>query len=251
MTPWFKSPSTHGKPVASDDEEKPFVDNVDDTSTKDLEIQKPIANRFVFSLRAVFIFLGGIAMGLALMSTIINLSARKKLPAPSRNGYHVTKIVNSEVIEGYQCGDTWQEAKALGCIYDVIASRWYAPECFDRESFEAMRREPGTNYTWFTDKEHTQPFPAEVAERGEFVLLFPLYNFHKIHCLYLWRKMHHALLNNLPLDDDLMEEDHTIHCTKNLLTWPDPHIQEVASIAHAGRPFCRREPLGVIPLEVL
>lgn len=144
-------------------------------------------------------------------------------------------------------GDSWQEAKALGCIYDVIASRWYAPECFDQESFDAMKQEPGTNYTWYSDKDHTIQVPTEIGERGEFELLYPLKNFHKIHCLYLWRKMHHALLNNLPLDDDLMEEDHTIHCTKNLLTWPDPTVKEVASIAHAGRPFCRRNSLGVMP----
>jgi hypothetical protein len=198
-------------------------------------------------------FICGLLFGILLTFGITKSALfSKKLQVPMRNGYHVTKIVNGEVIQGLQCGDSWQEAKALGCIYDIIASRWYAPECFDKESFDAMKQEPGTNWTWYSDKEHTIQVPTEMAEKGEWnELLYPLPNFHKIHCLYLWRKMHHALLNNLPLDDDLMEEDHTIHCTKNLLTWADPRVHEVASVAHAGRPFCRINSLGVMPLELM
>ncbi|KAF2999121.1 hypothetical protein E8E14_003848 [Neopestalotiopsis sp. 37M] len=219
----------------------------DNGSQEELLTPKPKRRR-AFNLKTTLVFLGGVAVGVTiLVATMPSSLFAKNLPTPSRDGYYVTKIVDGAVIEGTQCGDSWQEAKALGCIYDVIASRWYAPECFDQESFDAMKQEPGTNYTWYSDKEHTMQVPTEIGERGEFELLYPLKNFHKIHCLYLWRKMHHALLNNLPLDDDLMEEDHTIHCTKNLLTWPDPTVKEVASIAHAGRPFCRRNPLGVMP----
>lgn len=218
----------------------------DNGSSEELLTHKP---RRTFGLRftGILAFAGGLALGV-LLSTAMKSSVFQKPQAPSRNGLYATKIVNGEVIEGTQCGDSWQEAKALGCIYDKMASRWYSPECFDKESFDAMMLEPGTNFTWYSDKEHTIQVPAEIAQKGEFELLFPLYDFHKIHCLYLWRKMHHALLYNLPLDNDLMEEEHTVHCTRNLLTWPDPNVKEVASIAHAGRPFCRRNSLGIMPL---
>lgn len=238
MAPWFNYSALQDRNV----EDKDF-DN--DSSEELLTPNK----RRSFSPRTIWAFVGGLAFGIVLSMAFKSSIFPKKLPVPLRSGVYTTKIVNGEVIEGTQCGDSWQEAKALGCIYDKMASRWYSPECFDKESFNDMMSEPGTNFTWYSDKEHTIQVPSEIAQKGEFELLFPLYNFHKIHCLYLWRKMHHALLNNLPLDDDLMEEDHTIHCTKNLLTWADPTVQEVASIAHAGRPFCRRNPLGVMPLE--
>ncbi|KAK1760003.1 hypothetical protein QBC47DRAFT_357814 [Echria macrotheca] len=243
MAPWFQYSALRGN---SSDDDKSF----DNSNAEAILVARQKRKRNL-TLMATVVFIGGLAFGVLLSLAVKSSLLARKIPTPSRNGYYTTKIVDGQVIEGTQCGNSWQEAKAYGCIYDVIASRWYAPECFDKESFDAMREEPGTNYTWFTDKEHTIPFPADAAERGEFELLYPLYNFHKIHCLYLWRKMHHALLNNLPLDDDLMEEDHTIHCTKNLLTWPDPNVHEVASIAQAGRPFCRRNPLGVMPLELL
>lgn len=238
MAPWFNYSALQDRNV----EDKDF-DN--DSSEELLTPNK----RRSFSPRTIWAFVGGLAFGIVLSMAFKSSIFPKKLPVPLRSGVYTTKIVNGEVIEGTQCGGSWQEAKALGCIYDKMASRWYSPECFDKESFNDMMSEPGTNFTWYSDKEHTIQVPSEIAQKGEFELLFPLYNFHKIHCLYLWRKMHHALLNNLPLDDDLMEEDHTIHCTKNLLTWADPTVQEVASIAHAGRPFCRRNPLGVMPLE--
>ncbi|KUJ23685.1 uncharacterized protein LY89DRAFT_775951 [Mollisia scopiformis] len=241
MAPWFKYSGLEYKTV----EDKEF-----DNESTDEEILTP-KKRKTFSLRTLLAFVGGLAFGVVLPMAFKSSMFPKKHPVASRDGYYATKVVNGELIEGTQCGDSWQEAKALGCIYDKMASRWYAPECFDKESFDAMMMEPGTNFTWFSDFEHTIEVPAEIAQHGEFELLYPLYNFHKIHCLYLWRKMHHSLLNNLPLDDDLMEEDHTVHCTKNLLTWADPTVSEVASIAHAGRPFCRRNPLGVMPLELV
>jgi len=240
MAPWFKSPNLEYKNV----EDKEYSDD-------DSTVELPTPKKRKFGFIPIFAFIGGLAIGVALSLLFRSSILPKKLPVPSRNGYYTTKIVDGEVIEGTQCGDSWQEAKALGCIYDKMASRWYAPECFDKVSFDDMMLEPGTNFTWYSDKEHTIEVPFEIARSGEFELLYPLYNFHKIHCLYLWRKMHHALLNNLPLDDDLMQEEHTVHCTKNLLTWADPTVQEVASIAHAGRPFCRRNPLGVMPLELI
>jgi len=241
MAPWFKYSALQDKNV----EDKDFNND----STEEFPTPK---QRRCFGFSMMLAFAGGLAIGIALSIAFNSLSSiiPQKLPVPSRSGLYTTKIVNGGVIEGTQCGDSWQEAKALGCIYDKMASRWYSPECFDKVSFDAMMSEPGTNFTWFLDKKHTVQVPSEIAQNGEFELLYPLHDFHKIHCLYLWRKMHHALLNNLPLDDDLMEEDHTIHCTKNLLTWPDPKVQEVASIAHAGRPFCRRNPLGLLPLDL-
>jgi hypothetical protein len=37
-------------------------------------------------------------------------------------------------------------------------------------------------------------------------------NFHAVHCSYMWRKMHAAMVNRLPIDSDLSNWHHTIHC---------------------------------------
>lgn len=240
MAPWFKYSTSGYKTV-----EDKVLDVEDDENTLSPKKRDGIALKFLLS------FLGGLAFGVVLSMAFQSSTPPKKIPIASRHGYYATKVVDGELIEGTQCGDSWQEAKELGCFYDVIASRWYSPECFDKESLDNMMKEPGTDFTWYSDQEHTIEVSSEIARRGEFDVLYPLHNFHKIHCLYLWRKMHHSLLNNLPLDDDLMAEHHTIHCTQNILTWADPGVSESASIAHAGRPFCRHNPLGIVPLELV
>lgn len=252
MKPW----SSYSPLTDNTREEKDYSDD----GTEDLVMPLTRKRRRI-DFRAILIFAGGltigtaIALAIAFKSSLLTNTSNKPTPMPSRHGYHATKIVDGQVVHGTQCGDSWQEAKALGCIYDYIASRWYAPECYDPDAFAAMKAEPQVqaykNWTWYADKEHTVEVPAATAMAGEFVVLYPLHDFHKVHCLYLWRKMHHALLNGLPLDDDLMEEHHTIHCTQTLMTWGDPHIHELATLDQAGRPFCRTNPLGIMPTELM
>lgn len=89
------------------------------------------------------------------------------------SSYHRVSTVNGVETPGTQCGSTWQEAQAMGCKFDVMASRWYAPECFFQEVLDEMLAEPWVNFTWYVDEDHTEVFPAEKALAGEFVHVFP------------------------------------------------------------------------------
>jgi hypothetical protein len=149
---------------------------------------------------------------------------------------------------GTQCGDSWQEAKELGCHFDVMASRWYAPECFDQAALEGMLEEqPYVNFTWYADKEHTKIYPSELVLRGEFDKVYPSGDYHIYHCLYLWRRLHHAVLKNKPVDEDLFRYGHTLHCTRMIMRWMDPSIPRTTiSSATSGTPFCKSTRLGVL-----
>jgi len=241
----------------------------DNDSTEELVIRKKRR-----SFRSVFAFVGGLAFGVILSMAFQKWSSfsgkefsteaaaavaanievgledwmapQPEAQAPPRSGLYTTKTYpTGEVIEGTQCGDSWQAAKAYGCIYDPLASRWYSPECFIKESFDDMLLE--NNFTLYSDKEHTIQVPFEVAQRGEVETLYPNFDVDYIHCIYLWRKMQHALANDLLLDDDLWEEGHTFYCTNKLLKWADPNVQGVASVVGGGKPFCGRHPQGVSP----
>lgn len=155
-----------------------------------------------------------------------------------------TKIVDGVEWEGTQCGDSWEEAKAMGCHFDVMASRWYSPECFDEEALQEMLLEPQVNYTWFADPDHTSQLDPGTAMAGEFEKIYPLYDFHIGHCLYLWRKLHRAVLHNRPLDDELFSYGHTVHCTRLILRWKEPW--STVTYQTSGRPFCRHNRLGYI-----
>jgi len=199
-------------------------------------------------------FLSGILVGIALSA--LEPLAWSKAPAIERvnivdtetfrNGTHVIVNIDGVEVEGTQCGDTWEDAKRLGCHYDVMTSRWYSTECFDEEVLVDFLAEPLVNYTWYADRNHTQQVPEQVALSGEFDKLFPLYDYHIAHCLYLWRRLHHAVVTTRPLDDDLLSYEHTIHCTRMILAWRSPYEKMTLTIAHTGLPFCRERPLGIL-----
>jgi hypothetical protein len=91
----------------------------------------------------------------------------------STASYNKNKVLNGVETEGTQCGNTWEEAKAMGCKFDVMASRWYAPECFFQEVLDEMMAEPWINFTWYINEDHTEIFPSEKAMAGEFVHVYP------------------------------------------------------------------------------
>jgi hypothetical protein len=131
-----------------------------------------------------------------------------------------------------KCGNNWQEAKALGCHFDVMASRWYSHECFNGEVLSQMMTE--VDFKWFWDKNHTLPVEKDIVVKGEFEKVYPLYDFSIMHCLYLWRRLHSALFGHRQLDNDVYSYGYTLHCTRLIMGWK----QEKATntIATSGIP---------------
>ncbi|OIW34365.1 hypothetical protein CONLIGDRAFT_709712 [Coniochaeta ligniaria NRRL 30616] len=151
-----------------------------------------------------------------------------------------TAIIDGVEVLGTQCGSNWQEAKAMGCHFDVMASRWYSTECFDQEVLDDMLAEPQVNwnFTWYADHEHTIVVPPEKVFRGEFDKVYPNNLFHIKHCLHLWRKLHHAVLTSRPVDEDILDYDHTIHCTKMIMDWVNPGFKRHSvTTAKSATPF--------------
>jgi hypothetical protein len=142
-----------------------------------------------------------------------------------------------------RCGNNWQEAKRLGCHYDLMASRWYSDDCFNDEVLQTMLKE--VDFQWFADREHTKPVTTEFALSGQFDALWPLHDFHIMHCLYLWRRLHSAITQHRHLDDDVYAYGHTVHCTRLIMQWPNEwkYGKNSTTIATSGRPYCRKDPL--------
>lgn len=151
-------------------------------------------------------------------------------------------VINPQTGEA-KCGNSWQEAKALGCHYDVLASRWYSDECYNDEVLQTMLKE--VDFQWYGDANHTQPVSWDLALSGEFDALWPLHDYHIMHCLYLWRRLHSAVVGHLYLDDDVYAYHHTLHCTRLIMQWPMEwkYGKNTTTISPSGLPYCRNEPL--------
>lgn len=231
-----------------------------DEDIQDVPINIP-ARRRKFRLGHL---LAAIVVSLVLVSAgvLIGMTIPAKArPTTSSSSRQPTKVlpaaeawetIDGSRVEGTQCGNSWQEAEALGCHFDVMASRWYSPECFDAETLEGMLAEPQVNFTWYADREHTEVYPPEKALRGEFVKVWPDNAFHIKHCLYLWRRLHHAIIENKSIDEDLFSYGHTLHCTRMILEWMEPGFKRhTISFQTSGTPFCRRNPLGFLNSQEL
>ncbi|KAI0009998.1 hypothetical protein F4779DRAFT_331607 [Xylariaceae sp. FL0662B] len=117
------------------------------------------------------------------------------------------------------CGSqhTAAEARALGCVFDPAAWVWTRPECYDAELVaEFMNR---TTMSYHTDPELRQEteVPLEDVMRGDHKLLFTQNKYHYLHCTYMMKKMHKALLEHRPTDSYMRTWQHTNHCEMVLL----------------------------------
>jgi hypothetical protein len=115
------------------------------------------------------------------------------------------------------CGDnkTVEEARAHGCVFDAMSYLWVRPECYHRELVEDFMQR--SDWAWYSDAQLKHKLPMDELLRGDHPQAFAPKKYHQIHCTYMWRKMHSILVDHLPVDSDLTNWMHTMHCEKVLL----------------------------------
>lgn len=115
------------------------------------------------------------------------------------------------------CGRNIKEARSLGCIFDPMSYAWQRPECYNAELIEDFL----TSYDWhfFPNKElrPSEELPRENWTRGDYLGVTGSWAWHMYHCSYSWRKFHAALQYQKPLDDDVLDPEHTKHCSTTIL----------------------------------
>ncbi|KAI9736474.1 MAG: hypothetical protein M1818_006208 [Claussenomyces sp. TS43310] len=120
-------------------------------------------------------------------------------------------------VEFGHCGRSIKEARALGCIFDPMSFAWQRPECYNTELIDDFL----TGYDWhfFPNKEPnpSEELPREEWMRGDHLGVWGPWSWHMYHCSYAWRKFHVALSEGRPLDSDVLDPEHTTHCTTEVL----------------------------------
>ena len=127
-------------------------------------------------------------------------SASTNSPAPSPPFSH--RFTN--------CGTSRTTALAQDCTFDPVSFVWVPTRCSDPElttQFLSL-----ANWTWYTDKFGILPVPIDEVLGGYHEQLYVTAKYHILHCTYMWRKMHRAMLNGWPLDNYISNYHHTGHC---------------------------------------
>ncbi|TGJ85492.1 hypothetical protein E0Z10_g3252 [Xylaria hypoxylon] len=135
------------------------------------------------------------------------------------NTFAARATYTTEPIDFGDCGssDTAEEGRAKGCVFDPMGWVWVRPECFNREMVhEYLDR---GKFTFHTDPKLTPEsmVPIDIIFRGDHPKLFTQKSYYSIYCIYIWRRIQKAAVENLPIDSYPTLPDHVNNCEKVLL----------------------------------
>lgn len=109
------------------------------------------------------------------------------------------------------CGTTVEEAKAKGCVWDLMSFGWTHPLCYNKAESERWLAEFGP-WKWYHDFNATQPVADEDLPYTQ--LVYAEQGYHIQHCLYVFKLLHLAGMGGHLVTDEAIPLAHTGHCTK-------------------------------------
>lgn len=113
------------------------------------------------------------------------------------------------------CGHSPEEARAKGCVYDVMMQDWVPEPCYDAVLTEKYLKQG--NYTWYADGDGNTTISDEVMAKGEHGRAWMSTSYHKDHCVFSWLKIVRALRLKRGISQELLSYDHVMHCSMGAL----------------------------------
>lgn len=117
------------------------------------------------------------------------------------------------------CGNTTEEARALGCQFDTLSALWIPAECADFDTDSHFR--DATLWTGYTDRIGSESL--SIQEMSEILpprIYWTSIREHIVHCAYMWRRQHRGYLEGGgKLDHHARDYSHTVHCSNVLLKY--------------------------------
>ena len=137
-----------------------------------------------------------------------------------------TAQVSSKAVSqlGLNCGDNIEEAKALGCEFDLLSYSWTPGDCFDRQTASEFnewvlsdKRQLGA-WPFFADEDTEQRISGEegLSQRVG-VETRTSQEEHLGHCIFWMRRMERVQEGKVRLTARGDGLNHAIHCTASLL----------------------------------
>lgn len=189
--------------------EEALISNQSDGHNRDNRICKTLAS-WVSRYRPLLTLTLGIILG----ASVVLLSMGLAKTNPFRAANHKTSdelcVPKSE---RYNCGNSTEQALALGCYFDLLSVSFVPWQCADRE-LEAQFLAEGP-WKYWADRHQTQELKQDELWKRPTMpndSFHVTMHWHRLHCLYQWRKMHRALESGRRMDTSYKFYGHTLHC---------------------------------------
>lgn len=126
------------------------------------------------------------------------------------------------------CGGTPDQARAAGCVFDVMMQLWTPPECMDSPLSERFLK--NGNWTWYADSGAQSIYSDEEIRKGNHDVVYVAQSYHRHHCIFAWERLVRAMRNQAPLIEELISYDHVMHCRHKTLTLPSEGAESVRGV---------------------
>ena len=191
----------------------------------------------------ILIFLILVTLGIIQYSIITNIYATGKFCGDSSLNPVPNQVSNLQKPDTFTCGTTADEARALGCQWDIMTLSWVHPDCFDAELTREFEELGPWQFYWSStpgketpEPEMLSPIPPElVNEQKE--RMWTDRRYHIIHCIYTWKLMHRAMERGWKIQGELASYHHTEHCSQALANTSVP-MDAIITKANVQFPTC-------------
>jgi hypothetical protein len=188
-------------------ENQPFLDKFSDDFVRAEEPHqqyKPQSRRkAIKSYALVFVITSLLWMLLGLMTSPQTASWRSSSVTGDR--HNVTSGAKM-----LTCGECSDEARQLGCKYDMLLNNWVPEPCYDEEFIQEYMDD--NSYAAYADANLTQLL-TDVEEMSDREYYYTSVRDHVNHCAMIWKKQFWVLFEERKAIDTMISNpSHTDHC---------------------------------------
>jgi hypothetical protein len=143
----------------------------------------------------------------------------------------------------FTCGSTAEEARALGCKWDIMTASWEHPDCFDPDLTREFEELGPWRFYWSSSPGKEIPTadmltpipPEQVSEQP--MRIWTDRRYHITHCIYAWKMMHRAVERGWKMQGELASYHHTEHCSQALANTSVP-LDAIITKVNVQYPTC-------------
>ena len=110
------------------------------------------------------------------------------------------------------CGLSRESAQNAGCLWSAMTFAWYPPACYDKEVEDEFLGV--SDWQWYASDNLSTEYklPVGAVLRGDIRKAYMNRTFHKMHCLYSFKKLYRAMLGLALSDNYILRSGHMEHC---------------------------------------
>ncbi|KAM3064761.1 hypothetical protein ACMFMG_012075 [Clarireedia jacksonii] len=135
------------------------------------------------------------------------------VPANTNNlepaGWPLVEAGDNVIVD---CGNSPEEAKVLGCVWDLMSFSWTHPACYNKNVSDAFLEKYGP-WKWYLN-ENNKPVGEELTEEDlPYVpMVWTQEHYHIAHCTYIFKLLHIAAMSGHLVTNEGIGMFHTNHC---------------------------------------